>query len=404
MDFVASQTDTTNNIALSYTYDASGNRGKQIAAGKQTIYTIDPNSNRITKSRKGIASPITYTSDADGSINAYGGTALTYDASERLIGYAGTAGYAYDGLDTRVVKTIGLSSTLFNYDDQKRLLGEYTAGSTNKLIEETVYMGDVPVAVIKPTGIYYVHADYRNAPRQIDNKNKVVAWAWYPQPYGDNLPNNNPSGLGNFVYNLRYPGQYYDSESGFFYNGARYYSPDLGRYISSDPLGIAAGINTYAYVTGNPLNRTDPQGLFGTPFDVGAGAVAGAIGGYVADGPRGAIIGSIGGAVVGFVNPFESEAAGATAASVFRDQFLNGVTESVTGQLLASADSGQSISDSISNVNVPLAVTSGLGGALGLTAAEGLGGLTALTTESLGGLISGAAERDFEYYTSHQCP
>ncbi|GEM_PF-677799 len=262
MDFVGSQTDTTNNIALSYTNDANGNRSKQTAAGKQTIYTIDPSSNRITKSRKGIASPITYTPDADGSITGYGGTALTYDTSERLIGYGSTASYAYDGLGTRVAKTVGsAASTLFNYDDQKHLLGEYTAGTTNKLVEETVYMGDVPVAVVKPLATYYVHADYRNAPRQIDNRTKAVAWAWYPQPYGDSLPNNNPAGLGAFVYNLRYPGQYYDTESGFMHNGARYYDPATGRYLQSDPLGMVAGVNTFSYVLNRPLDLVDPLGL-----------------------------------------------------------------------------------------------------------------------------------------------
>lgn len=63
--------------------------------------------------------------------------------------------------------------------------------------------------------------------------------------------------------NLGFPGQYYDAESGLWNNGFRDYSPALGGYIESDPLGMAAGINTYAYVDSNPLITEDPSGLSG---------------------------------------------------------------------------------------------------------------------------------------------
>jgi RHS repeat-associated protein len=63
--------------------------------------------------------------------------------------------------------------------------------------------------------------------------------------------------------NLRFAGQYYDSETGLHYNYHRYYDPSLGRYLRADPVGLAGGMNLYTYVASNPINRLDPKGLFG---------------------------------------------------------------------------------------------------------------------------------------------
>ena len=64
-----------------------------------------------------------------------------------------------------------------------------------------------------------------------------------------------------FAYNLRFPGQYYQAETGLNQNMARNYDPELNRYLESDPLALKAGVNTYSYVGADPIARIDPLGL-----------------------------------------------------------------------------------------------------------------------------------------------
>ena len=66
---------------------------------------------------------------------------------------------------------------------------------------------------------------------------------------------------GSIDFNFRFPGQYYDTESGLHYNYFRTYDPELGRYLTSDPIGLVGGMNTYTYVENDPVNYIDPLGL-----------------------------------------------------------------------------------------------------------------------------------------------
>jgi RHS repeat-associated protein len=147
-------------------------------------------------------------------------------------------------------------------------VGENT--STGATIEETVWLGDIPVASLRPnspsgTIIYYVHTDQLNTPRKVTNNNSnlTLRWSWDPAPFGEgtNEPKESPTGLSSFKYNLRFPGQLFDAESNLYYNYFRDYDPAVGRYVESDPIGVSGGINTYAYVRGLPSSRIDPFGL-----------------------------------------------------------------------------------------------------------------------------------------------
>jgi RHS repeat-associated protein len=87
-------------------------------------------------------------------------------------------------------------------------------------------------------------------------------WNWdIADPFGANPPNENPSGQGIFNFNKRFSDQYYDVETGLNYNINRDYDPNTGRYVESDPIGLAGGINTYTYANQNPVSYADPLGL-----------------------------------------------------------------------------------------------------------------------------------------------
>jgi RHS repeat-associated protein len=155
--------------------------------------------------------------------------------------------------------------TYFVYDELGHLIGEYNG--SGGLIQETVWMDGIPVATLRPNvsgvTIFYVHSDHLNTPRRVSRSNdNVIVWRWDSDPFGTTSAIEDPDGdTIPFSYNLRFAGQYFDSETGLHHNYFRDYDAVTGAYIESDPIGLAGSLNTYAYVTGNPVQFSDRFGL-----------------------------------------------------------------------------------------------------------------------------------------------
>jgi RHS repeat-associated protein len=147
-----------------------------------------------------------------------------------------------------------------------------------------VWLRDTPMAMFtpdpaNPSGeplVYFIHTDHLNTPRVVVDRQNRVRWRWLAEPFGTSAPETNPSGLGVFTQNLRFPGQYADAESGLFYNYHRYYAAGGGGYTQSDPIGLAGGsVSTYGYGGGNPVSYTDASGLCLEDFCIAEGAIIG---------------------------------------------------------------------------------------------------------------------------------
>ena len=166
------------------------------------------------------------------------------------------------------------------YDEDGSLLYELGAGGANSVgSAHYVYLptpaGPMPIAAYTGNRHYAVHTDHLNTPRRLTQSNKQVAWQWAFSAFGDEqpttgknryvdpttTPNAGSTTIADVTFNLRYPGQYFDKESGLSYNYFRSYDAKTGRYTQSDPIGLDGGWNKFAYVQGNPLTYSDPLGL-----------------------------------------------------------------------------------------------------------------------------------------------
>ena len=192
-------------------------------------------------------------------------------------GVSQVAKFGYDFGGRRVRKTVGNTTKYYIYDGND-VVAEYD-GSGSLQRHYTYYPGtDYPHSVaVSGTRLYFIADGHGNVSGLIG-------------PYGGGTAvfakyRYTPSGEADSTYefsitnNVRFAGRELDPETGLYYNRARYYDPQLGRFVSEDPLGILGGINPYTYADNDPVNQRDPSGLcpFCIPIVLGGAAEAGVV-------------------------------------------------------------------------------------------------------------------------------
>lgn len=262
-----------------YGYDLNGNRTSlQIGASNYT-YGYAGMGNRLT-STSGPLPARTFTYDAAGNITGDGLKTWTYDARGRVTQMTSgsrVSSYVQNGAGELVRSRVTVNGTPSDpiysvYDEAHHLIGRYGSAAPNVSAHEFVYLDDQPIAVFAPgSGTpWNVFADHLGTPVTVAPTNGQARWKWDNKgPFGEYLPDENPSGLGAYAFPLRFPGQQYDPESQLHYNYFRDYDPTTGRYIQADPIGLAGGLNLYSYAASNPVGLYDPSGLEYEPADPG---------------------------------------------------------------------------------------------------------------------------------------
>lgn len=297
-----------------YFYDSAGNRvlaQEAIADPKELGHTLKvrytSGSNRaagLGEARgRQLATPISY--DPVGRPIHAGPREYVWNDRGQLAGVREANGdniaYRYNHRGLRVSKTVTVNNraqtTYFLYDGRQLAAELNTEG---RIVRQYVYLGSQPLAVIETRKgkaladtddvrawltasanllkrlfdeerIVYLHLNHLGAPEMATNEKAEPLWRARYSPYGKAFLANDSTQASRasqtFVLNLRLPGQYEDEETGLYYNDYRYYDPRTGRYLTSDPLGLRAGINTYSYVKNNPLKYVDPTGLVLFAFD-----------------------------------------------------------------------------------------------------------------------------------------
>lgn len=292
-------------LQQSYSYDAVGNRLSRTStpivngspqAGSTVALNYATSSNRLNE-----IAGFSVISDAAGNLTQdRPARQMEYDEQNRLArvksGGVTVAEYRYNALGQRTHKITTTGTTTFLYDPSGQLLEEtfYNTAGQQQSSQFYVWLDNLPLGgitviygangangAIASSEPFFLHFDHLGTPRVATNANLQPVWTWASDAFGIGAAS------GSLTINLRFPGQYYDQESGLHYNYFRDYDPETGRYVESDPIGLDGGLNTFGYVEGNPLVKTDPLGLWVVQaLQIGARAVAAGGRGGAFSGPK----------------------------------------------------------------------------------------------------------------------
>ncbi|WCM94851.1 hypothetical protein M5C99_09150 [Acidovorax sp. NCPPB 2350] len=259
---------------------------------------------RIFKQVAANSTQVSYVQDATGALTKKGDTYLHYGVDGRIeeVGASSdpanalAVSYTTNALGQRVFKrdarlsgtdnpattqqTVyaedGIGSTVLGQYGNRRS-GDSVAPPGETDSTEVIWLptatGPMPVAAQINGRLYAIDADHLNTPRRLTNAQGQVVWQWLITGFGEANPTTGATGYaqsgeagvrsyGEAVrFDLRYPGQVWDEETGLSYNLHRYYDAGVGKYIQADPIGLEGGWNRFGYVEGNPLSFIDPEGL-----------------------------------------------------------------------------------------------------------------------------------------------
>jgi RHS repeat-associated protein len=257
---------------LSYTYDLVGNRTSEVFSatpGYSHTYSYPADSNRLASVTDGATAVRSFTYDAAGNITIdnRSGTNNRYFYNDRgrlkqyRLGNTVRANYRYDFFERiNWRETLNMSptgATHYVQDLAGRLI--YEATSTGTPLREYVWLDDMPLAVFSDLDttpqLYFVHPDHLDRPLRMTDATQAVVWDAVYRPFGEAVSITGTSSL-----NLRFPGQYFLIESGLAYNWHRHYDPTIGRYTQPDPMEFVDGPSRYAYASGSPMGKIDPDG------------------------------------------------------------------------------------------------------------------------------------------------
>jgi RHS repeat-associated protein len=247
---------TTHVGDLAYSYDAAGHRSGQSGTFAKLLMpnpvanaTYDA-ANRLTN-WGGIA--LSY--DANGNLASAGNNSLTWNARDQLVATAaGNSTFSYDATGRRASSTVSGVSTSYLWD------GPNPASVNSNLVLAGLGVDDDFARVTSGVATSFLTDAQGNTLSLTDSTATMTASYQY-EPYGSS------STSGTDGTPFQFAGRDNDGASGLYYYRARYYSPTFERFISSDPAGLAGGINRYAYTGGDPISHIDPSGLFITSVD-----------------------------------------------------------------------------------------------------------------------------------------